>query len=189
VLLTALLGLFAAGPFAVWVPLRASSESASPARAIGLLMALFPLGTIVGSLALRFMPASLPRRPALLAAHAAGSLCIAGAGLAPTLGLGAALLALWGACGAVFISCGRAFLLEASPPEEHGRRLADLQLALLLASPLGALLAGVSAGWVGARASMVLLGAAALLGAGTLALAGGARGREPLRLLGVRDAP
>jgi MFS family permease len=184
-LLTALLGLGSAGPFAVWVPLVAAEQGA-PARAISLLLALFPLGTLIGSLALRFVTATLPKRAALFAAHAAGSLCIAGAGLAHSFAGAVAGFALWGLCGAVFINCGRALLLEARPPAEHGRRLANLQLALLVSSPLGAVLGGVGAGWLGAHGSMRALGLAALAGAGAIALAGRAARRREAACPGAR---
>ena len=173
VLLSALLGLCSAGPFAVWVPLFAAGQSAAPARAIGLLLALFPVGSIVASLALRFAGPAVSKRPALLFAHAAASLCIAAAGLATSFPLGVACVALWGVCGGVFINCARALLLELRPPEQHGRTLAQLQLALLVASPLGAVLGGTTASWLGVRGSMGLLGLAGF--AGALAIVGAGR--------------
>jgi len=172
VLLCALFGLSSAGPFAVWAPLFAAERSAAPARTIGLLLALFPLGTIAASLLLRVAGARVPKRPALLAAHAAASLCVAGAGAAGSLPLGIACLALWGACGGVFINCGRARLLELQPRSQHGRTLARLQLALLLASPLGAVLGGATASAFGVRGSMALLGLAGFAGAVAIAGAG-----------------
>jgi len=172
VLLCALFGLSSAGPFAVWAPLFAAERSAAPARTIGLLLALFPLGTIAASLLLRVAGPRVPKRPALLAAHAAASLCVAGAGAAGSLPLGIACLALWGACGGVFINCGRARLLELQPRSQHGRTLARLQLALLLASPLGAVLGGATASAFGVRGSMALLGLAGFAGAVAIAGAG-----------------
>jgi MFS family permease len=173
VLLTALFGATSAGPFAVWAPLLAAERSDAPARTLGLLLALFPLGTIAASLALRSAGAALSKRRALRVAHAAASLSIAGAGLAPALPLCVACVALWGACGGVFINCGRALLLELRTPEQHGRTLAQLQLALLLASPVGALLGGAAASALGARGSMALLGALGFAGAVAVAAAAG----------------
>jgi MFS family permease len=169
--LTVLLGLGSAGPFAVWVPLLASAHSAAPAHAIALLQALFPLGAIVGSLWLRRRERRLDLRTAVLAAHAAGSLCIAGAGLAGSFAWVLCGVAGWGLCGAVFISCGRALLLETAAPAQRTRALARLQLALLVSSPAGALLAGLGAGAADAHTSMRALGVASLCGALGVALA------------------
>jgi hypothetical protein len=73
----------------------------------------------------------------------------------------------------VFINCGRALLLELQPWSQHGRTLARLQLALLLASPLGAVLGGATASALGVGGSMGLLGVAGF--AGALAIAGAGR--------------
>jgi hypothetical protein len=180
VLLSALLGLSSAGPFAVWVPLFGAGQSAEPARAMALLLALFPVGSIVASLGLRLAGRGVSKRPVLLVAHAGASLCIACAGLATSFPVAVACVALWGVCGGVFINCARALLLELRPPEMHGRTLAQIQLALLLASPLGAVLGGTTASWLGVRGSMGLLGVAGF--AGALAVAGrAARGAAAAR--------
>jgi len=171
ILLAALLGLSSAGPFAVWAPLWAEVQGAPPARAIGLLLALFPLGTIAGSLALRAAGPSLAKRRTLFAAHAAGSLCIAAAGLAEGFPLAVACISLWGVCGGVAINCGRALLLERRTPAQHGRLLANLQLALLLASPVGAVIGGATASGLGLRGSMVALGLGGLAGTLSISLA------------------
>jgi len=140
-------------------------------RAIGLLLALFPLGTIAGSLALRAAGPSLAKRRTLFAAHAAGSLCIAAAGLAEGFPLAVACISLWGVCGGVAINCGRALLLERRTPAQHGRLLANLQLALLLASPVGAVIGGATASGLGLRGSMVALGLGGLAGTLSISLA------------------
>jgi MFS family permease len=151
-----LMGVGCAGPFLVFAPLLAA-ETARPAQALGLLLALFPLGSIAGSLALGRWPRR-GRRGAVYAGHVAGSLALAAAGAAGPLAWSAACVALWGVAGGVFINCGRALLLETSPRARHARGLARVQLALLFASPIGAGLAGAAAGARGVHAALALFG-------------------------------
>lgn len=188
ILLAAVLGLCSAGPFTVWAPLWAEVQGAPPARALGLLLALFPLGTIAGSLALRAAGPLLSKRRTLFAANAAGSLSIAAAGLADTFLVAVVCIALWGVCGGIAINCGRALLLEGRPPAQHGRLLANLQLALLLASPVGAVLGGATASGLGVRGSMEMLGLASLACSLAIALAGRrcATDGRPASALGAR---
>jgi MFS family permease len=167
-LLSALLGACAAGPYAVWAPLLADAHGEQPARAIAGLLALFPLGTIAASLALRRFGTRVDRRLLVWISHAAASLCIAGAGLAASFAATVAWLAAWGLCGGAFLTAARALLLESSAPSFHARALARCQLALLAASPAGALVAGLAASAFGVHASLLALGACGL--AGTLAV-------------------
>jgi MFS family permease len=174
--LSALFGLCAAGPFAVWAPLLAAEAGGRAASALALLLALFPLGSIAASLVLRRVAQPFDKRGAMLASHAAASLALGGAALAASFGATAACLALWGFCGGVFMTCGRARLLEARPPREHARQLAALQLALLVASTAGAGLAGLAATRLAVRPSIAIFAAVALLAVAAIAAARGSIG-------------
>jgi MFS family permease len=178
--LSALFGLCSAGPFAVWAPLFAAEAGGPSASALALLFALFPIGTIAGSLALRRVALPCDKRGAMLASHAAASLCLGAAGLTSSFGAAAVSFALWGFCGGVFMTCGRARLLESRPPGEHARLLSALQLALLVASTAGAALAGLVANRIGARPSLAVFAVLSL--AGVVAAARAPR----VRLLGER---
>jgi MFS family permease len=170
--LSALFGLGSAGPFAVWAPLLAA-EAGGSARSLALLLGLFPLGTIAGSLVLRRFSLPFDKRSAMLASHVAASLCVGAAGLTSSFGAAAASFALWGLCGGLFMTCGRARLLELRPAREHARILAALQLALLAASTAGAALAGIAASHLGLRASIAVFAASALAGAAASVAVGG----------------
>jgi MFS family permease len=178
--LSALFGLCSAGPFTVWAPLFAAEAGDPSASALALLFALFPIGTIAGSLALRRVALPCDKRGAMLASHAAASLCLGAAGLTSSFGAAAFGFALWGFCGGVFMTCGRARLLESRPPGQHARLLSALQLALLAASTAGAALAGLVANRIGARPSIAVFAVLSLAGAA-------AASRAPrVRLLGAR---
>jgi MFS family permease len=146
----------------VWAPLFAAEAGARAASALALLLALFPLGTIAASLTLRRVARRFDKRAAMLAAHAAASLALLGASLGSSLAAAAAGFALWGFCGGIFMTCGRARMLESRPPGEHARRLAALQLALLAASTAGAALAGLAATRLAVRPSLALFAAGSL---------------------------
>ncbi|MCK9898512.1 MFS transporter [Frankia sp. Cpl3] len=86
------------------------------------------------------------------------------AAAAPTLALEVAALVVVGAASVAFISTGNATVQLAAAPEMRGRVMALWSVAFLGSTPVGGPIAGWAAETFGARAGLLLAGAAALAG-------------------------
>ena len=136
------IGTFFMGPFFVAFPLIVRDVYQGGANELGWILATFPLGTILGSLAIRARGGIARKGRAMLLAMTNGTLNLA----LLSLGLpywGFLLCALiWGTGGAVFINSSRTLVQETAPPEQRGRILAVYQLGFVGSAPLGMLLTG-----------------------------------------------
>jgi predicted MFS family arabinose efflux permease len=160
------IGLSFNGSYYVLLPLLARDVYGGDVRDVSLLLVMFPLGTIGGSLALlaRGGIRRKGRGLALSLAAAAACLVVAGRGL-PFPALVATMLA-WGLAGAVFLNASRTLFQERAPEAERARVLAVNQLGFTAAGPVGALLSGFAAAQLGPADAL------AVFGAGMLALVG-----------------
>jgi MFS family permease len=141
------------GPFMVVFPLMVRDFYQGGARELGWVMAMVPVGTIFGSLAMVALGVRMRGRAALIAlASGAVVLFVIGQGL-PFAGM-LALTAIWGICGAVFINCSRAMFQEAAPAAHRARALSVYQLCFSGAGPFGMLVAGVASGAIGPLATV-----------------------------------
>lgn len=136
------IGVFFMGPFIVAFPLIVRDVYQGGANELGWILATFPTGTILGSLAIRARGGIARKGRAMLLAMANGTLNLA----LLSLGLpywGFLLCALaWGTGGAVFINSSRTLVQETAPPAQRGRILAVYQLGFVGSGPLGMLLTG-----------------------------------------------
>jgi MFS family permease len=155
-------GLFFIGPFVVCFPLLVRDYYGGDAAMLALVMTVFPIGTITGSLLIRARGGIRRKGQAALIALALGaaSLGTIGFGL-PFPGMMAAALA-WGLCGSVFINCSRTLYQQAAPVAERARVLSTYQLGFVGAAPFGATLAGFLAGQIGLLATLQVAAAAML---------------------------
>lgn len=166
-------GLFFIGPFVVCFPLLVRDFYGGDALMLALVMMVFPIGTIIGSLLIRARGGIRRKGAAALVALALGAvnLGVIGVGL-PFPGMMAGALA-WGLCGSVFINCSRTLYQEAAPVAERARVLSTYQLGFVGAGPFGATLAGFLAGQVGLLATLqVTSGAMLCMIAGIAAFTG-----------------
>jgi MFS family permease len=140
--LTTAIGIFFIGPFFVAFPLIVRDFYQGGASELGWILATFPVGTIVGSLAIRMRGGIARKGRAMLLALANGTanLALLSIGL-PYWGFLLCALA-WGTGGAVFINSSRTLVQESAPPDERGRVLAVYQLGFVGSGPLGFLLTG-----------------------------------------------
>jgi MFS family permease len=146
-------GFLFIGPFMVLFPLLVRDFYDGGVGRLSLVLALFPVGTITGSLVLRRSGLRRKGRAALLAlVGGSGALAVVGLGV-PFAVLVAATYA-WGLCGSVFINCSRTLYQEAAPPEHRARVLSIYQLGFMGAAPLGTLSAGFVSGLVGPLATL-----------------------------------
>jgi len=153
-------GFFFIGPFTVAVPLLVRDVYRGGAAEISLVVMLFPLGTIAGSLWLRSRGLAHKGRAALCALAAC---CVALASMGLGIPMPTLMLATlcWGLSGAFFINANRTLFQAAAPSELRGRVLAVYQLGFLGGAPLGSLCGGLVSAAVGPE--NLLLGAAACM--------------------------
>ncbi len=161
-------GVFFIGPYLVVFPLLVRDDYGLGVDALSIVLMLFPVGTIIGSLVLR------ARGVGRKGAAALGALLV-GAGVEAVIGSGVSYPALigltlfWGLGGAVFLNCSRTLFQEAAPVAERGRVLAVYQLGFMGGAPIGTLLAGFSVAVLGLHGT--LLAAAAAMTALVIAMA------------------
>lgn len=154
VALVVLVGIFFIGPFLVLFPLIVRDSYAGGARELALVLMTFPLGTILGSMLLRWRGGIGRKGRALLISLAAGAVIevIMASGL-PYPGFVVAGLA-WGMAGSIFINCSRTLVQEAAPDETRGRVLSAYQFGFVGGGPLGTLAAGFVAERIGTHATL-----------------------------------
>jgi MFS family permease len=140
--LTTAIGVFFMGPFIVGFPIIVRDFYQGGAAELGWILATFPLGTILGSLAIRARGGIARKGRAMLLAMTNGALnlTLLSAGL-PYWGFLLCALA-WGTGGAVFINSSRALVQQTAPPEQRGRILAVYQLGFVGSGPIGMALTG-----------------------------------------------
>ena len=165
------IGLTFNGSYYVLMPLLVRDVYGGDVRDVSLLLAVFPAGTIGGSLLLLARGGIRRKGRGLVMALAAGALClvVSGAGL-PFPAVVAATFA-WGLAGSVFLNTSRTLFQLRAPEAWRARVLSMNQLGFTAAGPLGALLSGFSAAHLGPAAALAVsgVGMLALVGAVTLA--------------------
>ena len=164
--LVAAVGVLFIGPFMVVFPLLVADVYGGGSARLGIVMMMFPLGAITGSLAIRAKGGIARKGRALLFALAGGalSLLVLSVGLPwPGFVFGTWV---WGLCGSVFINTSRTLAQQAAPDAQRGRVLAAYQLGFVGSSPVGALLSGAIVESLGTLMTLALFGAtmAALIG-------------------------
>jgi MFS family permease len=165
-ILVAVIGTLA-WEFNVTLPLMASKVFGGGVAAYGVMASVMGAGAVVGGLISAARPR--PRARALCLAAIGWGIAILAAAVAPSLPVELAALVFVGYGSITFNSLAKTTLQLAAKPEMRGRVMALWALAWLGSTPVG----GPIVGWVGqvagARWSLVIGGAAALVG-GILAL-------------------
>lgn len=166
IVLVLAVGLLFVGPFVVVFPLLVRDVYRGGVAELSLVLTLFPVGTILGSLALRARGGIRAKGRAALLGLVAGAAVLGTIGLGlPFAGLVLATL-VWGLTGAVFINCSRTLFQEAAPPARRGRVLSVYQLGFMGSAPVGAMTAGFVSSHLGSLdALLVFAGAMAVVAA------------------------
>jgi len=152
-------GVFFIGPYLVVFPLLVRDYYGLGVDALSVVLMLFPVGTIIGSLVLRVRGVGRKGMAAL------GALLV-GASVEAVIGIGVSfpvmigLTLIWGLGGAVFINCSRTLFQEAAPMAERGRVLAVYQLGFMGGAPVGTLLAGFAVAGLGLHGTLIAAAAA-----------------------------
>ncbi|MEE8475121.1 MAG: MFS transporter [Myxococcota bacterium] len=146
-------GFLFVGPFLVTFPIIVTRIFGGSISDLAIVLTMFPLGAIVGSLFLRWRGLRRKGRAALIAlVFGAVALAVVGLGISLSVMVVASLA--WGLGGAVFINCSRTLYQEAAPPTQRGRVLAVYQLGFMGAAPLGSISAGFVSGQIGPLATL-----------------------------------
>lgn len=173
-ILIAGVGLFFMGSYHVVFPHLVHGLYHGDVQQLSLLMMMFPIGTIAGSLVLLKRGGIRRKGRALMLALAAGGLCLIVAGLGLPF-WGAVLATLgWGLCGSVFMNMSRTLFQERAVGPSRARVLAVNQLGFLGAAPVGSLLAGYTTAHFGPGGSLIALGSAMLVLVAVVAATSGA---------------
>jgi MFS family permease len=156
-------GVLFVGPFLVVFPLLVRDHYHGDQAELSIVLMLFPLGTILGSLLMRTLGSLRRKGLAALLALVGGAFALGVVGFGVPYPVMLASLLVWGACGAVFINCSRTLYQEHAPEAERGRALAVYQLSFMGAAPLGALSSGIVSGEVGPLMTLRLFAAGMLV--------------------------
>ena len=151
------------GPFMVLFPLMVRDVYGGDIADLAVVLTMFPLGTIAGSLLMRARGGIRRKGLAALLALVFGALNLGAisTGL-PFPGMIVATL-FWGLAGSVFINCSRTLYQAAAPAAHRGRVLSVYQVGFMGGAPLGALLSGVVGQQIGTLDTLALFSAAMLL--------------------------
>jgi hypothetical protein len=153
-LLSTAVGALFVGPMMVVFPLLIRDYYGGDVAQLGLLQMCFPIGTILGSLAL--LARGGVRRKGLAQVLALTSGCASLGVVGFGLPLWGTLLAVvtWGLGAAVFMNAGRTVFQEQAPAAVRGKVLSVYMLGFMGASGLvGAPLSGLMVGWLGPLAT------------------------------------
>jgi MFS family permease len=153
-LLVTAVGAVFVGPMMVVFPLLIRDHYGGDVAELGLLQMCFPIGTILGSLALLARGGVRRKGRAQLASLVVGSFTLGVVGFG--LPLWGTLLAVvgWGMGAAVFMNAGRTVFQEQAPAAVRGKVLSVYMLGFMGASGLvGAPVSGLMAGWIGPLAT------------------------------------
>lgn len=162
-LLSITVGFLFVGPYFVIVPLMVRDIYGGGAAEIALLNAMFPLGSVVGGLAI-FLRGGIDREGrALSCGILLASACIAwmATGL-PYSGTALAVFG-WGLAGALFINSGRALFQKHASAANRGRVLSVYTLGIMGAAPIGSFSAGLLVAPIGLHGALAAVAALAAL--------------------------
>lgn len=147
-------GMLFLGPYLVVFPIMVRDHYHGGVGDLAMVLMLFPLGTIAGSLWLRRF--GIRRKgPAALYALALGSISLLAIASGVSFRLMIGLVLVWGLAGSVFINCTRTLYQEAAPPAQRGRVLGIYQLGFFGGAPIGTLVSGFAVEWLGIHGTLM----------------------------------
>jgi predicted MFS family arabinose efflux permease len=146
------------------LPQIARDEFGRSASEAARLFALMGLGMIITSLMLMRYRSRLRRRGLVFMAFmVVGTANQVLQGWAPTFALLQGLLLVWGLTGGFYMNLNQSLIQELTPQDRMGRVMALNSLVQAGLMPIGGLLAGVLAQWIGAPLTLSLFGVAGLV--------------------------
>lgn len=168
--------------FTVLLALFAEHTFASGPGGFGRLISMSAVGSLVGAV-ITASRVRVTQRYMIGASIAFGVVTLV-ASVAPTLGTMAALLIPVGVGAIAFVSAAQALAQEHTVPHMQGRVMALFAVVFLGSTPVGGLVAGGVANWLGPRAAFAMGGVACLL-TGAWALIATAARKSPAAAVGA----
>ncbi len=156
-------GLFYVGPFLVIIPVMVRDVYGGGAPELAVITAMFPLGAVLGGLAI-FLRGGIARNGrALAVGQLAGASCMTAIAYGlPFAGTVAAVLG-WGVSGALFINAGRTLFQERASPRNRARVLSVYTLGVMGGGSVGSLLSGYLAAFLGLHGALAFDAAVAIV--------------------------
>ena len=150
--------LITAGPWSTLIPKLAKDELGSGAFGASMLFTAMGIGTVLASLVLASIRRLANGGGWFLVTVIIGSSLMIGLGLSKVYGLTLGLMFLSGLNAGFFMNLNLTLIQAHTPQPEMGRVMSIYSLCFMGGIPLGALLAGIGAGIVGAPAYFALCG-------------------------------
>jgi MFS family permease len=163
IMLVVAVGMLFVGPFTVLFPLLVRDYYHGGVAQLSLVLMLFPVGTIVGSLALRARGGLRRKGLAAMLALVLGACALISIGFGLPFPVMVAVTLAWGLCGSVFINCTRTLYQEAAPLAQRARVLSVYQLGFMGAAPVGTVLSGLVGASLGTLPTLRLFGTCMLV--------------------------
>lgn len=151
-------GLLFLGPYYVLCPLIVRDVHHGGIADLSLVLVVFPVGTVLGSLSLLLRGGIRRKGRALLLGLLGGGLSLAAAGLPLPFPAFLAAVFVWGIFGAVFLNMSRTLFQESAPAPLRARVLSVYSVALLGVAPASNLGSGLLADALGPAAGCMVCG-------------------------------
>jgi len=156
-------GILFVGPYIVVLPLMVRDVYGGGAAEIAVLNAMFPLGSVIGGLAILWRGGLVRSGRALCLGQVIASLSIGAIALGlPFWGSVLAVLA-WGLAGAFFINAGRTLFQGHATAAHRARVLSVYTLGVMGGAPIGSIASGLLATPLGLTGTLALDGGVALV--------------------------
>jgi MFS family permease len=170
-MLMILAGLFATPPVAFMIPGLVRFQLHEGATTLGFLISLVGLGSVFGSLALLRLSGRPNKGEPAIASYLLCAAAIAGIGLSTSVPLSFALAVVGGFAGVVFIGLSTVVVQASATHEMRARAMAIWAACFVGVLPIGALLTGGLAAWLGAGGAVAVDGFITLAGGIAVVLA------------------
>ena len=158
ILMLSITGIFMMGPFGTLLPQIAKEElEVGPSQA-GLLFTFMGLGMVISSLAVASAPDLKNKGGWFIGSLMMAGFVLPALGLSPWYWLTALVIFIGGMGGGVFMNLNQTLVQANSPHEMMGRVVGIHTLAFQGIGPMGGILAGFMAAWLGAPIWMAISG-------------------------------
>lgn len=169
-LFAATAGVFFVGPYLVVLPLMVRDVYGGGAAEMGVLTSMFPLGSLVGGVAILARGGLRAKGRALFAGHLLAAACVASLAFGLPFAGTAGVVFAWGLCGSLFLNAGRTLFQEHASEAQRARVLSVYALGVMGGATFGTQLSGLLVGMLGLQGAVLgAAGFAALLGLGIAA--------------------
>ena len=158
ILLLGVTGIFMMGPFGTLLPQIAKEELGSSPFEAGLLFAFMGAGMMISSLGIASVPDLKNKGGWFMVSLMTAGFVLPALGLSPWYALTAVVIFLGGMGGGVFMNLNQTLVQANSPHEMMGRVVGIHTLAFQGIGPMGGILAGFMAAWLGAPIWMAISG-------------------------------